>query len=225
MAAGVASYQGDEVLAKLLAAAGNAMNVGALRDLLAGVLAAPEGEDPDAWMVLAAADPTDDLRAQLGALKHELAAAGGGAVPDHAGRLAALRAELAGRGLAGFAVPHADEHQGEYIPLRAERLNWLTGFTGSAGMAVVLADQAAVFVDGRYTLQVRDQVDGTLFTLGGRDGKDSSAIFGEWGCFWQWGTITDLYLGQYTQEPVLGRLRGFCPDCDASVRCRSQCDR
>ncbi|MEJ1161575.1 aminopeptidase P family protein [Prosthecomicrobium sp. N25] len=74
-------------------------------------------------------------------------------------RLAALRAELARRGLDGFIVPRADEHQGEYVPPSAERLKWLTGFSGSAGAAVVLRDRAAVFVDGRYTLQVRQQVD------------------------------------------------------------------
>jgi len=78
-------------------------------------------------------------------------------------RLAALRAELKRRGLDGFVVPRADEHQGEYVPRRAERLAWLTAFTGSAGAAVVLADKAAVFVDGRYTLQVRQQTDTKLF--------------------------------------------------------------
>src|SRR5215469_4597458 len=78
-------------------------------------------------------------------------------------RLAALRGELARRGLDGFLVPRADEHQGEYVPKRAERLAWLTAFTGSAGAAVVLADKAAVFVDGRYTLQVRQQTDTKLF--------------------------------------------------------------
>src|SRR5579862_3549802 len=78
-------------------------------------------------------------------------------------RLTALRAELKSRGLDGFAVPHADEHMGEYLPARAERLAWLTAFTGSAGAAVVLADKAAVFVDGRYTLQVRAQTDTKLF--------------------------------------------------------------
>ena len=82
---------------------------------------------------------------------------------DHAARLASLRAELGRRGLAGFVVPRADEHQGEYVAPRAERLAWLTGFTGSAGTAVVLADKAAVFVDGRYTLQAREQVDTSLF--------------------------------------------------------------
>ncbi len=78
-------------------------------------------------------------------------------------RLAALRAELAKRGLDGFVVPHSDEYQGEYLPARAERLAWLTAFTGSAGAAIVLADKAAVFVDGRYTLQVRQQTDTKLF--------------------------------------------------------------
>lgn len=78
---------------------------------------------------------------------------------DHAARLAALRAELAARGLAGFVVPHADEFQNEYLPAHAERLAWLTGFDGSAGTAVVLAGRAALFVDGRYTLQVRQQAD------------------------------------------------------------------
>jgi len=75
------------------------------------------------------------------------------------GPLDALRAELRRRALSGFVVPRSDEHQGEYVPPSAQRLAWLTGFTGSAGMAVVLQDRAAIFVDGRYTLQVRAEVD------------------------------------------------------------------
>jgi len=78
-------------------------------------------------------------------------------------RLKALRKELKSRDLDGFIIPRADEHQGEYVPPSAERLSWLTGFTGSAGLAVVLADRAAVFIDGRYTLQVRDEVPEDLF--------------------------------------------------------------
>ncbi|MEQ8747759.1 aminopeptidase P family protein [Pyruvatibacter sp.] len=78
-------------------------------------------------------------------------------------RVALLRAELARHGLDGFIIPRADEHQGEYVPARAERLKWLTGFGGSAGMAIVLKDKAAIFIDGRYTLQVRDQVDMNVF--------------------------------------------------------------
>src|SRR5579863_3653006 len=80
-----------------------------------------------------------------------------------ADRVSALRSELARRGIEGFVVPRADEHQGEYVPKSAERLAWLTGFTGSAGLAIVLAKKAAVFVDGRYTLQVKNQTDTSLF--------------------------------------------------------------
>ena len=82
-----------------------------------------------------------------------------------AARVAALRSELKRRGLAGFIVPRADRHQGEYVPPSEERLAWLTGFTGSAGAAIVLADKAAIFVDGRYLLQVRDQIDESVFVV------------------------------------------------------------
>ena len=73
--------------------------------------------------------------------------------------LNALRQELARRGLDGFIVPRSDEHLGEYVPASAERLAWLTGFTGSAGLAVVLPSTAAVFTDGRYVLQLAEQTD------------------------------------------------------------------
>lgn len=79
--------------------------------------------------------------------------------------LPALRAELLRQQLTGFVVPHTDEYQNEYLPPCAERLAWLTGFTGSAGTAIVLRDGAAMFVDGRYTLQVADQVDEKCFSL------------------------------------------------------------
>ncbi|MGD9539762.1 MAG: aminopeptidase P family protein [Methylocystis sp.] len=82
---------------------------------------------------------------------------------DGAARLKALRAELKRQGLDGFLVPRADAHQNEYVPKCAERLAWLTGFTGSAGFAVVLGKQAAIFVDGRYVIQVRGEIDGKLF--------------------------------------------------------------
>jgi hypothetical protein len=75
----------------------------------------------------------------------------------------ALRAELKRRGLDGFVIPISDEHMSEYVGAYAQRLAWLTGFGGSAGTAVVLADKAAIFVDGRYTIQVREQVDGRLY--------------------------------------------------------------
>src|SRR3954449_4535522 len=74
-------------------------------------------------------------------------------------RMAAFREELARRKLTGFVIPRADQQQNEYVAPSEERLAWLTGFTGSAGMAVVLTQEAAVFVDGRYTLQAAKQVD------------------------------------------------------------------
>ncbi len=81
----------------------------------------------------------------------------------HESRLAALRQEIKRQELDGFIVPISDEHMSEYVGAYAQRLEWLTGFGGSAGSAVVLADEAAIFVDGRYTVQVRDQVDEKLF--------------------------------------------------------------
>ena len=81
-------------------------------------------------------------------------------MPTHTDRLAALRAQLASDGLDGFVVPLTDEHMSEYVGSYARRLEWLTGFQGSAGAAVVLADRAAIFTDGRYTIQVREQVSG-----------------------------------------------------------------
>ena len=126
-----------------------------MRDLLKGVLAAPVGHDPEAWMQLIAAKPPKALRVQLAALKGRMAAAKPRPGLVLAERLPALRRKLAAMGVDGLIVPRADAHQGEYVPASEQRLAWLTGFTGSAGMAVVLDDPAALFVDGRYTLQAR----------------------------------------------------------------------
>ena len=79
-------------------------------------------------------------------------------------RLALFRAELKKRKLSAFLVPRQDEFQGEYVAAYAERLAWLTGFTGSWGLAIVTLKKAAIFVDGRYTIQVREQVDTKLIT-------------------------------------------------------------
>ena len=73
-------------------------------------------------------------------------------------RLAAVRAEMAKSGLDAFIIPRADEYLGEYVPQRNERLRWISGFSGSAGMAIVLKSGAAIFVDGRYTVQVKQQI-------------------------------------------------------------------
>ena len=167
MARKTAEYQGDARLHGLLREAGADLSAGAVREIVAGVLAAPEPLDADGWMALLAPKAGPELRQALSALKADMAKR----MPVHfppgpapARRLADLRAELRRRGLDGFIVPRTDEHQGEYVPKRAERLRWLTGFAGSAGVAVVLADKAAIFVDGRYTLQVRDEVDTAQFT-------------------------------------------------------------
>jgi Xaa-Pro aminopeptidase len=76
-----------------------------------------------------------------------------------------IRKAMAAQGLDGFVIPHEDEHQNEYLPAANDRLAWATGFTGSAGAAVLFKDKAAIFVDGRYTLQAREQVDGKLYEI------------------------------------------------------------
>lgn len=82
---------------------------------------------------------------------------------DRSSRLFALRRTLSEAGVDGFLVPRSDEHLGEYVPASGERLAWLTGFTGSAGMAIVLPARAAIFTDGRYTTQVQAETDGSLY--------------------------------------------------------------
>ncbi|GJE28534.1 aminopeptidase P family protein [Methylobacterium organophilum] len=102
--------------------------------------------------------------------------------PSHAKgseRIEALRSALRETGIDGFVVPRADEHQSEYVPAHAERLAWLTGFTGSAGTAVILADKAALVVDGRYTLQAPEQVDTGVITVVPLAEKTAEAWLGE----------------------------------------------
>jgi len=137
----------------------------ALDRLMRGIAAAPESLAGPEWLDLVqpGADPATrsaliDWRARLAAVDDGL-----GIAPAPSARLADLRAELRRRGLDGFVVPRADEHQGEYVARQSQRLAWLTGFTGSAGLAIVLSDRAAIFIDGRYTLQVRHQVDVDAF--------------------------------------------------------------
>src|SRR3569833_1286366 len=95
---------------------------------------------------------------------------------SYADRLKALREQLKAERLDGFVVPLTDEHMSEYVGRYAQRLAWLTGFQGSAGSAVVLPEEAAIFVDGRYTLQVRDLVDGRQWSY--QSGPETSAA--EW---------------------------------------------
>ena len=84
---------------------------------------------------------------------------------ESAARVQTLRTAIKRRGLDGFLVPRADRQQNEYLPASEERLAWLTGFTGSAGFTIVLADKAAVFVDGRYTVQADAQIDKSVFAI------------------------------------------------------------
>ncbi|WP_255468469.1 aminopeptidase P family protein [Reyranella sp. CPCC 100927] len=157
---------GARALLERLAAPGAAKTSPAdFEQLMEGIAAAPESLSGPEWLELVAPYVGEQGADDLLALRARLAAQPDGiadAIPPRA-RLDALRAELQRRGLDGFIVPRADEHQGEYVPRAALRLAWLTGFSGSAGWAIVLADKGAIFVDGRYTLQVRDQVDTTLF--------------------------------------------------------------
>jgi Xaa-Pro aminopeptidase len=149
-------------LAEALAAAGTARSQAELEALIDGVLAAPPGHDPDAWLDLLAPPDAAVLRQQLRALAEARRLRQHTGLPP-AERLAALRAELVRQGVDGFVLPLTDEHRSEYVPDCAQRLAWLTGFTGSAGVLVVLGARAVVFVDGRYTVQAAAQLDPTWF--------------------------------------------------------------
>lgn len=150
-------------LARLLREAGLSDDLEALDALLAGIDAAPAGHDPDAWLELIGPRLPEALVAALRARRAALRPAPDAAPPDHAARLAALRAHLREQGVDGFVLMRTDEHGSEYLPAHAERVAWLTGFTGSAAQAVVLMDRAAVFSDGRYTVQLEQEVDPTLY--------------------------------------------------------------
>ncbi len=153
----------DATLAALIKDAGLKSTPDELRNLLRGINAAPEPPDADLWLALAVPDATPDLADRLRQAKALLAGVTDRHGPALADRVPALRKQLAAMGLDGFVIPCADAHQSEYIPASAERLAWLTGFAGSAGLAIVLRDRAALFVDGRYTLQAPAQADGAIF--------------------------------------------------------------
>src|SRR5215469_6897272 len=158
-------------LGRLLKAAGSAYDPEGVEALIAGVLAGP-AEIGTGWHVLVAdpmprplADRLEALRDAMAARYHDGLGADDFARLPRSERLRRLRKELAVRHLDGFIVPRGDEHQGEYVPPRGQRLAWLTGFSGSAGLAIVLGDRAALFVDGRYTLQAAAQVDTDSFEI------------------------------------------------------------
>ena len=156
----------SQALGARLRVRGSVLSIDEILDVVEGVAAAPEARDSSAWLDLV--DEERRLDGETRSILRDMVARARAAYapalkpwcPD---RLRRLRDEMKKRRLQGFLVPRADEYQGENVPLRAERLAWITGFTGSAGMAVVLADTAAVFVDGRYTLQVSAEVDQAYF--------------------------------------------------------------
>jgi Xaa-Pro aminopeptidase len=160
-----------DVLGRLLKAAGSGYDAEGVEALIEGVLAAP-AEIGTGWHVLVAdpmpqplANCLEELRAAMAATHHTGLAAEDFSQLPRSERLTRLRTALAARHLDGFIVPRADEHQGEYVPPRGQRLAWLTGFTGSAGLAIVLRDRATLFVDGRYTLQAAAQIDKESFEI------------------------------------------------------------
>ncbi|MCU0893591.1 MAG: M24 family metallopeptidase [Rhodospirillales bacterium] len=160
----------DRTLVDLLKEVGSRLDQAALDNLIAGVAAAPPALDGDAWLALISDVAVDDLPAELKRRLNERLAAARDRAPgppaaDAAGRIDALRRELRRRRLAGFVVPKTDQHQSEYLPACSERLAWLTGFTGTAGTAIVMRDRAALFVDGRYTLQAAGQVAPDLYEV------------------------------------------------------------
>jgi Xaa-Pro aminopeptidase len=149
-------------LARRLEASGVERSPDEVLALVEGAAAAPPGFEPDAWLDLIAPPDARALRDHLSRLRAELAAARP-AEPPVAERLARLRAVLAERRLDGLILPLTDEHRSEYLPAAAQRLTWLTGFTGSAGLLIVLPERAALFVDGRYTLQAAAELDPALY--------------------------------------------------------------
>jgi Xaa-Pro aminopeptidase len=134
-----------------------------IRAIIRGVLAAPRGYRPNAWLDLIAPPEAIELRSVLLELKGEIARSERKDEPPVAERLARLRRELARQGVQGLILPLTDEHRSEYLPAASRRLTWLTGFTGSAGLCIVLPERAALFVDGRYTLQAKAEIDPDLF--------------------------------------------------------------
>jgi Xaa-Pro aminopeptidase len=163
--AGSLRLQEEEALAAVLRRARVERGAAEVRDLVEGVASAPEGVDGDAWIALVSPTTTAELRSHLRELLDEIRRQRNGYRLSFAERLQALRRELRRRRLGGFVVPRADEHQSEQVAPSSERLAWLTGFTGSAGTAVVLAERAALFVDGRYTVQAAMQTDPALWEL------------------------------------------------------------
>ena len=152
-------------LIDLLRRAGSGIDRSELDSLVSGIAAAPDGHDPDAWMTLVVPEPDDTVRAALRARLEQERSRPRPPAPETAERLQELRRWMRANQLVGFLVPRADEHQSEQVAAHSERLAWISGFTGSAGTAAVLRERAALFVDGRYTVQAQSQTDPDLWEV------------------------------------------------------------
>lgn len=147
---------------------GLALSAQELEALMRGVIAAPQNADTEGWMQLVSKQRSPQLTEALHSLKTRMAAETDfelDQAPAPSSRLDALRKELAATSLDGFWVPRGDAFQNEIPPQKADRLRWLTGFSGSAGFAIVLGNEAALFVDGRYTLQAAQQTEPDAFIV------------------------------------------------------------
>lgn len=158
----------DRKLDQSLHESGARVDLVGAREIFRGLSTTPVADDEGAWRQLIAPQGDPELIENLRDLRSRVLSSIADDGLDHGktdpNRIATFRKELKRRDLDGFIVPKADEHQGEFVARRSERLQWLTGFSGSAGSAIVMRNRtAAVFVDGRYTLQVKKQVDGKLF--------------------------------------------------------------
>ena len=168
----------NKTLTALLLKSGIKQSAEEIIDILAGVAGGPAPESAmgktDAWLNLVATDISQELAEVLKYELERISHSYGDSTANQGSdifkqRLISLRAEMEIRDISGFIIPLADEHQGEYVPKNAQRLAWITGFTGSAGFAVVLKNKAAIFVDGRYTLQVKEEVDEKYFDINSID--------------------------------------------------------
>ena len=148
--------------------AGLQMEALVIEEFLEGVVAAPHHMCEPDWISLIAPDASKSLKTALLNAKDDIAARSDHGFcegPAPLERTSRLRAKLESLGFDGFVVPRADAFMGDSVPACSERLRWLTGFSGSAGVGIVLINKAAVFIDGRYTLQVQDQVNLSIYDV------------------------------------------------------------
>ncbi len=151
-------------LAQLLKQSGIKQDETEVIELVRGAAAAPVGFDGRAWLNMLGTRLMPELEQALEELRlnfHEALKSS----TESTSKLSKVRDYLAKEGLGGILVPRTDEHQSEYVSAYAQRLSWLTGFTGSAGTALVMKEKALIFVDGRYTLQAREEVNEKLFEV------------------------------------------------------------